>query len=151
MVMLYFEKQEYAKAAEYAKQAYELDKSYNEALSIYVAVLIYNKQADIAEQEIAAAKERGLDISSDVRIIEAYTDTKQYGRVVELLKLQVANNPQNAQAHVSLAAAYMKINDRQHAISELEAAIEIEPSFKAQGELYIQQIRAGKDPSQTAQ
>jgi len=40
----------------------------------------------------------------------------------------------------------MQIGERQKAIEQLEKVIEIEPKFKQQGEYYINQIRAGRNP-----
>lgn len=145
--LLNFEKNDYNKAEEYAKTAYEEDKSYGEALTIYSAILIYNKKTDVAEKEMAAAKARGLDVTSDNRILQAYVDTKQFTKMLNVIKGQVAADPSNPQLHVSLAAAYLKVSDRASAIKEIQEAIKLAPQFKSQGEYFIKEIQAGRDPS----
>jgi O-antigen ligase/Tfp pilus assembly protein PilF len=146
--LLHYQKGEFAKAVEYAKKGYEEEPAYNEALVIYAATLIYNNQSDIAEKEIEAAKARGVDVTTDERILQAYVEKKQFGRILSLVKKQVEADPKNPQLHVSLAAAYLKVNDRKNAIKEIQEAIKIEPAFKAQGESFIKEIQAGRDPSQ---
>ena len=55
-------------------------------------------------------------------------------------------NPSNAQYRVSLAAGYLRINERMKAIEQLQKSIEIESKFKQQGEYYINEIKAGRNP-----
>jgi Tfp pilus assembly protein PilF len=67
----------------------------------------------------------------------------QYNRLVELWKVRVAAAPNEAQNHVSLAAAYLLLKDRKNATIEIQKAMSLDPKFKEQGEQYLKAIRAG--------
>lgn len=125
------------------KQAYELETSNNEARALYTLALVYAKDYKGAE----ALANGDLAILGDARVIQAYADQGQYKKIVEIGKMKVAAEPNNGQYHVSLAAAYLKIGDRQSAIAEIRKAIEIVPDFSVKGEYFIKEIQAGRDPS----
>ena len=149
--MIYFElgsayvnKKEYDKAEKVLKQAYDLEPSYAEAAKIYAVALIYNKKEREAEELLK--KRFGSEILPEQRFVSAYLAAGDYERVVEVWKKIIEKNPNNAQYYVSLAATYLQIGQRDKAIESLEKAIELEPRFKEQGEYYINEIKAGRNP-----
>jgi len=74
------------------------------------------------------------------------TDTGRDDLVVSVLQKYTEENIDDLQARLSLAVAYLNINERQKAIKEIESVIEIEPEFKEQGQYYINEIKAGRNP-----
>ena len=55
-------------------------------------------------------------------------------------------NPNDVQAHISLGAAYVELGERQKAIAEIEKAMELSPDFRSQGEYFVRELRAGRNP-----
>ena len=76
----------------------------------------------------------------------AYLEKKDFEKVVAVAKLRAENNPTNAQLLVQLAAAYLTAGNRSASIDSIKAAIALDPKFKEQGEFYIQEISAGRNP-----
>ncbi|MFA4890449.1 MAG: O-antigen ligase family protein [Candidatus Paceibacterota bacterium] len=149
--MLYFElcasylnKKEYSKAVEISKKAFELNKSFDEARKIYVASLIYNGEFDEADHILMEGF--GTTIVADDRILKAYAEKKEFAKIVTILEKLVEEQPNNFQYHLALAANYLQINERQRAIEQLQKVIELKPDFKQQGEYYINEIKAGRNP-----
>ncbi len=136
----YAGKNDYKTAASYFQKAYEEDKSNVEAQTIYATVAIYMNDFTLADSII------GTSTITDDRLIHAYTLAKKYDKVVEINKEKVAANPNDGQAHVSLAASYVQVGDRVDAVAEINKAIQIAPSFQSQGETLIKQIEAGQNP-----
>lgn len=128
------------KALEIAKQAYDLDPSFEEARKIYAVAATY------AGNNALAKELTGLDVVPDDRFINAYVATNQYKKVIEIWKLRIASDPNNPQYHVYLAATYLADKQRDKSIAELKKAAELNPAFKEQAEFYIKEIRAGRNP-----
>ena len=59
---------------------------------------------------------------------------------------ELAPEPNDAQTQVQLAAAYLSAGRRTDAVAALQKAEALNPDFKQQGDYYIQQIEAGKNP-----
>ena len=125
------------------KKAYDLETSNAEAKTLYAVGLIYNKQFTDAATVIGTSTQ----IISDKRLMQAYIQSGNFVELARIVKIKVDNNPEDAQAHVSLAGVYLKIGRTADAIAEIQSAIKIEPKFKTQGEYYITEIQAGRDPS----
>ncbi|MDO8564401.1 MAG: O-antigen ligase family protein, partial [bacterium] len=126
------------------KEAYELAPEFDEARKVYAVAAIYANRFDLVEALLVP--KYGTIAVSDDRIVKAYYDVKRYAPVLEIWKERVAKNPDNAQMRTSLAAAYLLLGDRKKAIAEIEEAIRINPEFKAQGDYFISEIRAGRNP-----
>jgi tetratricopeptide (TPR) repeat protein len=123
------------------KKAYELDTNFNEARKIYAIGSIY-----AGDEKTASSLVSTEEMLSDDRFVSAYASRGQYDKVIAMWKARVAADPKNANYHVSLAAAYLGNKQRTLAVSELRKAIELNPQFKAQGEYYIAEIQAGRNP-----
>jgi tetratricopeptide (TPR) repeat protein len=125
------------------KKAYDLAPENNEARVLYAVGLIYNKQFDSASKIIGTSTE----VISDKRLMQAYIQSGNFTELARVVKIKVDANPDDAQGHVSLAAIYLKLNRRSDAIAEIQKAMVLEPKFNSQGEFYIKEIQAGRDPS----
>jgi O-antigen ligase/tetratricopeptide (TPR) repeat protein len=144
----YFQNKQYDLAVASMKQAYELDTDDKDALTLYSAVLIYSGQATTSDALIAQAQANGVDVSSDDRILSAYLYTKDYTRLRKVAAAIVAAAPNDPSAHVTAAGIYFNAGDKTTAISELETAEALDPTFKAQGDQYIEVIKSGGNPGE---
>lgn len=140
----YLNAKEYDNALATLKTAFLLDTTYDRARTVYAMAAIYAGQNDLAKELLVSAY--GTMIIDDDRLIGAYAATKQFGKLVEIWKLRVAANPNNPQYHLSLGASYLQIGERQKAIDEIQKVIGLNAQFKDQGEYYIREIRAGRNP-----
>lgn len=139
----YLNKKEYDKALEASKTAFELDPDFVEVRKIYALAAIFAGKDDLANDLM---KDYGGLIIPDERFINAFIERNQINKVVAIWEKLLETDPNNAQYHVSLAASYLQIGRREEAIKQLQKAMEIEPKFKQQGEYYINEIKAGRNP-----
>ena len=126
------------------KAAYELEPRFSDAAILYAVGAIYARQPALAEDIL---QERfGTNTVSDSRLLQAYTRMGQFGKLRQLWEGRAAAEPGNWQYRVQLAAVYLALGERSRSIAELQKAIELNPEFKAQGERFIEEIRAGRNP-----
>ena len=85
-------------------------------------------------------------LQKSMEFLNVYAKIGNFEKVRDIWIYLIAQEPNNAQYHVNLAATYMQLGERQTAIGELQRAIELNPQFKAQGEQFIEEIRAGRNP-----
>ncbi|MCX6731853.1 MAG: O-antigen ligase family protein [Candidatus Parcubacteria bacterium] len=139
----YLNKKEYDKGLEVLKEAFEFDQEFFEARKIYAVAAIFAGKDGLAEELM---KNYGGTIITDERFLQAFNKRKMFDKVAAIWEKFIENNPKNAQYRVSLAAGYLQMGERQKAIEQLQKAIELEPRFKQQGEYYIKEIQAGRNP-----
>jgi O-antigen ligase/tetratricopeptide (TPR) repeat protein len=133
-----------AEAAALLKGAFENAPEFTGARVAYAVAAVYARQFDVPKELFASTT--AINVLTDDRLVKAYFDAKEYGVVSSLLKLRLEADPNNPQTHVSLAAAYLSSGNRGEAIRSLRKAIELNPEFKKQGEFYISEIQAGRNP-----
>lgn len=131
-------------ALSWFKKAYELEPAYDAARFFYVATLLRTGQTNLANSLIQ--EKFGTTTPNDDILFQAYIDIKDYPHVIAIANVRVEADPTNTKKRIQLAAAYLESGDRVGAVKALQDAIAIDPSFKAQGESYIQEIQAGKNP-----
>jgi tetratricopeptide (TPR) repeat protein len=136
----YINKGLYPQALAVFKKAYDLDPTYDEAKTIYAIGAVYAGDDKLAEQLV------GPNGFNDDRFVSAYAARGEYDKVISVWQKRVAADPNNASYHVSLAAAYLGGKQRDMAVKELQTAIKLNPQFKDQGEYYIKEIKAGRNP-----
>ncbi len=141
---LYISAGQNQQALDVLQKAYDLDPSYAEAAKNLALGAIINNDEAYAEKILQKAF--GKIIIADQNLLTAYARVGNFKKVRDIWLLFIKNEPQNAQYHVNLAATDMRLNDRQGAIAELQKAIELNPDFKAQGQQFIDDIKAGKNP-----
>jgi len=122
---------QYKDAVVYFKKAFDLDTNYNDARFFYAIALIYAgdiKTSDEILKPLMATRYMG-----EVRLIRAYHDSKQLTRTSQavLYKLNFAK---------SIAAS----GDKEMAIKEVQSAVSMVPSLKAEGDKVIAEIKAMK-------
>lgn len=129
------------KAFSLFKKAYDLKPTSKESQIIYAAGAIYTKNAK-ALAEIAPYISNETVVSDD-RFLRAYLYIGDTTNVVNILNARLEKDPKNRQTKLSLASVYMSLGQKDKAISYLRSAINDDPSFKDQGEYYINQILQG--------
>ncbi len=141
---IYLDQRKFDLALAQFKTAFDLAPEFDDARIIYAAGAIYAKNTTLAKKLL---EERyGTMVVSDERLIKAYADNGMLNLVVKIWQLRAEKNPNDAQTHLSLAAAYLAVGERQQTIAEIEKAIELNPEFKDQGNYYIKEIQAGRNP-----
>jgi len=148
LASLYINKGEPDKAFGIAEYSYNLEKGNARALDVYAVTALYAGKMELAEELIMS--QYGTLAVNDNRFLNAYAKLGMNELVVEIWRKRIAvlskQGSGNAQYHVSLAAAYLNVGRRNEAVAELRRAIELNPEFKDQGEYYINEINAGRNP-----
>ena len=140
----YIGKKDISNALSVLKTAYDLASDYREARLYYAAAAIHNKDNALADELLAPLADLGP--VNDPRIINAYFATGQYGEMIAIYQKLIEKNPDDPQAYLLLASAYLQNSERTKAIVEIQKVINMRPDFKGQGEYYIGEIRAGRNP-----
>jgi len=125
------------------KKSFDLDQNNEEARRIYAVSAIFAGQESLAEELM---KDRGGTIQDDERFLRAYAQKNNFEKITAILKIFIEKNPTNIQYRLKLAAVYLQAGYRTKSIEQLQKAIEAIPDFKKQGEYYIGEIKAGKNP-----
>jgi len=143
---VYLNSGEYDKALEVLKEAYDLAPTYDDARIAYAVGAIYKGDNKLAEEILAPLNEQyGGAIPSEL-LLQAYVKRNDYQNALKIAEALVAQDPGDVSRHVSLAALYLQVGERVKAVEELKRAIELNPQFKDQGEYYIKEIQAGRNP-----
>ncbi len=140
----YLGKGDYAGSLGPLSKAFALEPASNDARIAYATGALYAGDGALAKKLLM--ERFGTDIVSDDRLIQVYTRTKQFTKAVAIWQMRITEEPKNSQYRVSLAATYLEAGRRADAVSELRQAISLNPSFKQQGEYYINEIQAGRNP-----
>lgn len=133
-----------SEAVEAAKTAYELEPSYDEARFVYSLTLLTSGNESLSREILSGIPESKTVF--DDRYLSVLLSLKQYEKIIEVAKKRVELDPDNLQHRITLTAAYLQAGRRQEAVATLEEMIRIEPNFKEQGEFYINEIKAGRNP-----
>lgn len=140
----YLNIKDYKKAKAIFKEAFDLEPKFDEARLVYAVSAIYAGDTQLLKDLVM--EKYGTTLVNDDRFIRAYYDTKQYDKVVAIWRKRVTENPNNTTNHLSLAAAYLSNGNRDLAIAEIRKAIALDPNMKDQGNFYISEIQAGRNP-----
>jgi O-antigen ligase/cytochrome c-type biogenesis protein CcmH/NrfG len=141
----YFNTDHKTEAQNVFKRAYELEPSYQDARMFYAMAAIANKDQKLGESLLVPIF--GTDEVNDERIIKAYLQAKNYQKLINIFKKVSAENPSNVDSRVSLAVSYLNAGFRSQAIAELQEIVKINPSYKAEVDRLIGEIRAGRNPT----
>ncbi len=132
------------KAIETIRRSFLLEESNTKVRKAYAATLIRAGRAQEAEELLSALDEKNYAFDAD--IVNAYVSIGRTDKLTAFLEEQIKQQPDNVQAYISLSAAYLESGNRLKAIAKIEEAIERFPTFKEQGEFFIREIKAGRNP-----
>ena len=139
----YLNKGDYENGMATLKKSFDLDQTFGDARIIYAVSAIFAGKDALAEELM---KEYGGTIQDDERFLKAYAQKNNFDKVVAIFKVFIDKNPTNIQYRLNLAAVYLQAGYRTKSIEQLQKAIEANPSFKKQGESFISEIKAGRNP-----
>jgi O-antigen ligase len=128
LLRVYTRTQQQEKATQLAKETYELDTSKDELWVEYVRTLA-NFEDELSNQLINEAIEK-----------------QQNDRVLKLLESNISNNPDNIQNYISLAAFYMRIDEKEETLNILSQTLVQFPKAQKQINELITQIESGERP-----
>lgn len=127
------------------KRAYELNPKARE--SAWYLGMTYAQAGNI--EEAIKYVEEGIkngyryddSINDIMRLIDLYSKTKNYYKIIDLYKIAVKEQPSNAQLYASLAATYKAVGDIENAILSAKKSAEVNPDFKAESEAFINSLK----------
>ncbi len=131
-------------ALEWFKEAYELDTAFDTARDIYAAALL--ESGDLKGGAALLVQRYGNVTPDDDIILNAFLVIHDYADAETIVKNRLASDQSNLQLLVELASIQLQGGDRTGSIATLQAAIAANPSFKTQGQTYIDEIASGKTP-----
>lgn len=126
------------------KQAFELEQTYDTARSYYAATAIRTGEKDLARSLLTDGFK--TETPDDDFVLQAYLDAREFDKVITIAENRTLKKPDDAQTLIQLAAAYLQAGRRPDAIASLREAIQLRPDFKTQGEYFISEIEAGRNP-----
>jgi putative inorganic carbon (HCO3(-)) transporter len=141
---IYLIKGDLETAFDILQKTYDLAPGYRQTVNNLAIVAILSGKTDYAEKLIF--DHYGERIVPNKQLVNAYAKVGNFERVKEIWQKFIEEEPGNSQYYVSLAATFVQLEERNKAIEALEKAIELNPQFKEQGEYYIKEIRAGRNP-----
>lgn len=145
---VYLSKGDVTAALSIMKEAYELAPDNGTARDAYALAAVYAGDIKIAQELLIPVY--GIPAAPTDEFARAYEKRGDYATIILIWEKRVADaqaaGTDSAQYHVSLAAAYLGTGQRAKAVLELRAAIELDSAFKSQGEYYITEIEAGRNP-----
>lgn len=125
-----------------AKKAHEMDPNYDVPRIMYAAILMYSQNQKEADRLLTERFNTAI-VDNEI-LLQAYLDTEQFSKVLEVWKARAKASPNDPNAFVGLGRAYLVNGDKANAIASIEEAMRLEPQFKEQGESIIRDIEAGK-------
>ncbi len=136
----YVTEKQYDKALEIFKHAYEVAPENTKARNYYGAALLLVNDPKGNEY----LKDYSPD---DTFLLSVFNSAGRYNDVAIMLEKQVALQPENYQLQVSLAVAYFKAGNKAKSVEIIRAVMAKVPAFRAQGEYFIKEVQAGRNPT----
>lgn len=122
--------------------AVALDPTNVDARKAYGLMLLKLGQTALATSVLAPVPAAQIDL--DPNFVNYYVSIKQFAKALPYFKAQAEAAPGDFQRQLTLAALYYEIGRRPEAIAVMEAAISVNPGYRADGEQIIADIRAGR-------
>lgn len=123
------------------RKAFELAPEYKDARIFYAMGLYFSNQK--AEADRLLMEGFGTVLLDDDRMIQIYTNTRQFDRVIAIWKGRVEKDPNNTDLRLGLASAYFAAGDTKATIAELRHIIQLNPQSATQMQALISQIQSG--------
>ena len=108
----------------------------------YGIIAIGTGQKDLGEKEIQIARAMQYPFeANDIRqVINAYSRTSDWPRIIALYQEWIAQSPNDAAAYAGLAGAYAQAGDKQKAKDAALQAAAVDPNYKDQAEQFIKSL-----------
>ncbi|MCF7815416.1 MAG: O-antigen ligase family protein [Candidatus Pacebacteria bacterium] len=139
------QKQEFEKATEFFKEAYELGPQFIESRVYYATALVYGGQLGLVGDLIQTEEQKNA-FAVNENAVRAVYQAKMYPMLKDMFARQIVLNPNNGQVRTNLAYVLSETGDTAGAIDVLTKAGEDIPSFKEQADQFIATIK-NEDPA----
>lgn len=136
---------QFQEAAELFQQAFELDTDFEQARILYAVGSLYTGEIDRADQLLAGVSNPNA-LFNNTLLINAYAELELYEPLAAIWSARVERSPEDSQARLSLAATYLHLEMTEEAVTQIEEAIRIDPNLAEQGNFFISEIKAGRNP-----
>jgi O-antigen ligase/Flp pilus assembly protein TadD len=141
MALAYLSKQQNEKGVSAARQAFELNRDFEESRKIYALSAIVSGKLELARSLLVPVYHTlALD---DDRFLMVYSMTHQWRQVIEIYSARLEKNPGDINMRVNLAQAFLQNGERDKAVEQIEAAMRYDHSFTEQGLRLLQKIGSG--------
>ena len=129
------------------EMAHELSPK-KQAILFELGSAYYNKKNTAkAEEMFRQAYELAPEyLEAENYYVQVLMDNKNYKEIERVFKVRTDRTPADSEPHVRLGALYLSMGRRADAVTEIKRAIELNPAFKDQGNHYISEIAAGRNP-----
>lgn len=141
---IYIKKGDIRAGRDLLEQVYYLDPDFGDAARNYAMVLILDGRD--AEAEKVIKRMFGDNPPVEKQIWGAYVQVGNFAKARDILVVAVERDPGHLQLRLTLAATHLNLGNRTKAIEEIQQAINIHPEFKDQGDYFIKEIKAGRNP-----
>jgi tetratricopeptide (TPR) repeat protein len=126
-------------ALELFKKAYEEVPAFDDARKLYAIALIRSGKDKDAVNLLT--EKFGTAAVDDTRLFNEWTNAKRFDIGAMILEARLANNPEDLQTKVSLAAAYKELGRKDEAVKLLVGIAAAHPEYKDQMNSFIKEIR----------
>lgn len=135
---------DFEKAVETFKTAYEVETENDIAYEYYAGALMFAGRT--LEAEGLLMGRFGTTTVDNELLLQAYEKMGRNDKLAELLELRLRNMApaDDGGVRVSLAVVYLELGRRQDAIAQIERAAVVKPAFAAQAAEIIKAIKEGK-------
>lgn len=140
---LYIRQGDYAHAQEVLEKAFLLEPKFAQGRTNAIVGYILNNEQEKADKLLMETYGR-TDVPQLI-LTQVYASRKDYPRLLAIWKAFLESKPDDIQYWKNVAAVQLQLGERAQAIQTFQDAIKRNPSFKAEGETYISEIRAGKN------
>ena len=134
----YLGKKDLKNVSKYFKQAYDSKPDSREATILYAISAIYTQDSQVLKE--LSNKLSPEVIVTDNRILSAYVGIGDFNSALNIINIRLQRDPKNKDTKLQLASIYATMGQKQNAINVLRTIIADDPTFKAQGEYYINQL-----------
>lgn len=132
-------------ARDFFKEAYELDTDNDQALVLYASMEA--QLGDIETVKALLGDEHLDEFAANDFALNSVHQNGDREFLAELFEQRVKMSPENPQNWASLSFIYYEMGDTEKSIDALERAAEHAPKFATQAHCFIDNIKAGNDPS----
>lgn len=141
---LYIRQGDFKRAQSVLEKAFKLEPKFDQARINAVAGYILNDNQARADELLTEAYGR-TDVAQPI-LAQVYSRKKDYPRLLAVWQAFLKSDRSKIEYWKNVAAIQLQLGKRTEAIQTLQEAITFTPSFKEEGEGYIQEIRAGRNP-----
>lgn len=138
----YLNKKDFAKAAEYFKQAAELNPVVGVSYWYWGIAEFENKNIREAADIISKALDKGYQLSENDanRAVIIFLRVNNLERLAYVFQWLVALKPSDPQYHASLAVAYANIGQTDEAVKEARIAAKLSPEFETEARRFVESL-----------